>query len=560
MSRQEQETFCFFIALCVNFVDQLWQFTLPVVVPYGKTLGADIHVIAVFATARGLGGMTSNIWMPWVADGPKGKGRTRRRLAVLLSLAGCSVGYFLQGFASRFAPGTQAPCVMIIGRFIVGFFSGMNAVLTAYITDLCRGDFALLKERNKIFQVTNLSLGIALAPIAGALAQFGLEVPFYVATCTGVVSFIVAYVFFKESFEQERKNSDFPTPTGSSSTRPTNAKASHEGNPYCDLVTWLVALANLSMNCVISGGMLLLPILISDPGFGLRQLTEKQTEERVAVASGVLQLPGSATIIFASMFLYSPLTNRFGDVAVVTVGGFISFIVLSCTGLVQQDLLVIAGLRAIFGISFGSFLPALTPMFSQYVKNVYPTQQSTAQGGPQFVGQAALLFAQNMFAAVVHVAGITTAYFLVGFCVLVFAMSFALAFVISHRVQKKQLSDVQRNLLPGLNPGKDVDTFVEEACGRLRKILEANRAQLWNGTIQSVYFHWVDDHPNPRAYETQTGGREYLEDVYSLLLKHAPQDEIAKFEQSFPDVTCPASLEWGGKANPVQRVCEQNEW
>merc|ERR1712039_292474 len=168
-------------------------------------------------------------------------------------------------------------------------------------------------------------------------------------------------------------------------------------------------------------------------------------------------------------------------------------------------------------------------MYARYVRRVFPTQQATAQGAPAIAGQMALLVSQYVVAVTIEHAGVAAGWVLLGFCMFGFSICFCTAYAIAERGELPKLSDSQKKLLPGLETGKDVDAFIEDACARLRHSLQANRDQLWNGTIQSVYLNWLETHPKTRRMDQLADEREYLEEVYELLFKYSPAADVEEF-------------------------------
>merc|ERR1712110_1216212 len=111
---------------------------MPVLVPYGRWMGADLETIALFSTVRGLMSMVSNMWMPRLRD------RKGRKLVILISIIGSGVAYGAQGFAG-FCPSAGAAIgVFMLGRALSGFFGGTMPVVRAYVAEMSMPDMALL--------------------------------------------------------------------------------------------------------------------------------------------------------------------------------------------------------------------------------------------------------------------------------------------------------------------------------------------------------------------------------------------------------------------------------
>ena len=95
-------TVAFATAMMVNFVDQMGaMFTTPVIVPYGKSMGADLQTIALFSTVRGIAAVISNVWLSMLSD------KCGQRAAIVTSVAGCTVGYAVQAWTGNFQDRSQ---------------------------------------------------------------------------------------------------------------------------------------------------------------------------------------------------------------------------------------------------------------------------------------------------------------------------------------------------------------------------------------------------------------------------------------------------------------------
>jgi len=524
----DSDSRCFAVSLAVNLVGQLWQFTLPVIVPYGTWIGSDIETIAFFTTARGLGGVISNFWLPMFADGPKGANRPRRRAAVLFSLGGSALGYLLQGTACWFAKGRPASAVFLAGRFVVGLMSGMAPILSAYITDLCRDDNELLRWRFTALQASNSSAGIVLAPVAGALAAFGLELPFHVCTASSLIIFILAIFTFSEVTESPKKLRS----QNSTSLEETQIE---EKNPFLDPVVLMQGVAMAFIVVMVSGRMLLIPEQLAYPGFGLQGNTIQETQERVADATGLISIPSASLSLFANTFLFIPVTRRYGDVCVILVCGILLAVGFSLMGTVTSNIWIYTCILANNGLCMGLLFPVVGPLFARYFKKVFPTQQATAQSiGSQGVS-ISMLVAQVVVASVYRWLGLLAAWCTVGSTTLIFAVCLIVCcYMISSRIDNK-LHPTQHAMMEALKPGKNSDKFIDEACALVREQLKANKDQLWNGTIQSVYKGWLSS--PPARHSTNAQGSldrdSYLVHVHDLLLKYCSQEDADEFDIQF---------------------------
>ena len=402
----DAESYSFVLAILVNIVDQLFQFTGPINVPYGMWLDTPLEVIGLFSTFRGLGGIISNLWLPRFADGRGGV--PRRRAAVLVSLVGLGLGYFIQGGSSVFRGSLVAPAVFILGRFVTGLMSGMTPVLSAHISALCRDDNDLMRWRFTALQTTNSSLGVVLAPIAGACAFFSLELPFYINGVSTYVVLVMCWLSFKEATEVVGQPGATRTRTTSLerlSAVQTPKKVVVEGSPWKDPIVWMHCFARGCTVLMMSGVNLLLPTLLAEEGFGLQGDTVKETQQHVSIALGLLNVPSAILSFSATCLLFIPLTKKFGDVAVTAVFGFAMSVAFCSFALLNHSLWMVAFVFSVTGFCRGLVFPVAGPLFATYYKQVFPTQQATAQSAGSIGVCISQLISQVLVARIFTVFG-----------------------------------------------------------------------------------------------------------------------------------------------------------
>lgn len=555
-------------ALFVNLVDNMGpQFTVPVLIPYGQYIGADLNMIALFGTVRGLAAVVSSIWMPRLSD------RVGRKWVAFLSVAGCSLGYFIQGLACNFRDAeadqqTLLPSmVFMLGRFIAGFFCGMMPVLQAYITELSRPDMQLLTQRMVVTQVTAQVAGIALMPISGALATFGLQLPFFVCAGSGVCCMFFIIVFFKEAWQI--KGQPPPQPSPPPAPEPADAvpdakdapllespevesasfrlREAREVNrsPWCDLVIWLMFFAYLTrIVLVVGGSVFLMPLMFKQPSFGIEGLPDQEAfQGNIAKAVGLAGVPLGLLQAVTAIFLFVPVTNRVGERPVIAVCGAIVALLFPLYGFWADRIWKVAVLNAVQGLCFGFMSPALGPMGARYSNALFPKQMAMAQGIPIAGLQLSTAFSQNMMALVVG-DGDSADDLTKGWCLLaVFCVAFVVIFYVTHRVvelrslKPKLTVDMEKVVLQ--TGGQDVEEFIERLGENLKESLRKRRAELWNGEVQFLCEKRVAAAiPQIRAWNDDTQGREHLEDLGNLIAGYP--ERAARFQSNFPDACKPA--------------------
>ena len=229
------DTLAFITCLVTVFVDMMGtQFTAPLLVPYGKALGADLTLISLLITLRFVGSAVSQIWLPILSD------RKGRVLAIRVSLLGSMVGYLIQGLAplgcgtgsmalpeldtngqpnvtattAMIVNGTAAAAaaadaaaaeindmcphgyhVLLAGKIWSGLFSGTMSTVMAYCMELSLPDMDLMKKRQTMIFAFFMVFPICLSPIGGAVGTFGLYIPFLVSAGVAFLGFLFALRF-----------------------------------------------------------------------------------------------------------------------------------------------------------------------------------------------------------------------------------------------------------------------------------------------------------------------------------------------------------------------------
>jgi MFS family permease len=533
------ETFAFATALMVNFVDMMGlQFTLPVTVPYGRWMGAGLQTIALSMTVRGLLCIVSNLWMPRLSD------RKGRKLVIMISLFGSACAYVVQGLAGHF-PET-AITIFMIGRGLSGLFGGTMPVVRAYVTELSMPDVQLMKQRMTLLIVANQSAGIALAPIAGAIATFGLSLPYFVCSGVGLFGIIWAGLFFREAKIVKQLGSTAgaigSAPMEKAIPAPFEAKGNanegklKKGKPWRDAVVILMFFAYISIFLLVSGYVLLIPVLLERPDFGLVGATMEETERNIAKAFGLVAVPNGLCNVLVSVLLFVPLTKKFGDVKVIMVGGLVASVSFATYGFWPTRLWQICVLQAISGCCFGVIIPAMGPLMARYASARYPRQIAETQAIPILGMNLSMACGQNLMALIADQLSLKAAWIVCGGCVFIFMIFFVSAYVlVQNRLPQGEVLNAEQKEIKLQIGGKDTDQFIDAMCEELRHLLSKSQAELWNAPMQHIVQKKLSAVvPSTRSWDNETHGREYLEDLHALL--HDSPGELAKLEAIFPHV------------------------
>lgn len=344
----------FLACVMVMFADMLGTlFVEPVSVPYGMSLGASLSTIAAFNTVRFGCNFISMMWMPACAD------RFGSKLLLLISIGGSATGYLVQGLAGIIgSPGSTQIGLMFAGRAISGFFSGTKPVLQNSVTLVSLPDEDMVRTRLTILTAAEMTLGTALAPTAGALAQLGLNLPWLASAVLSAMIFILTVCVFHEP----------PSIPIRESTKDVEVA---EGNPWKDRTLLTMACALFLVGTCVSGDMMALPVLLSLNPFGFLGL------KAVANATGLVGIPRGISQLLFSTFFFLAIVKRIGDVKTCTIGGLI--MALSYVGhAFAFATWQVALLQAVLGCGLGLLLASFPPILARYAVFKYPKGGSQA--------------------------------------------------------------------------------------------------------------------------------------------------------------------------------------
>lgn len=538
------DAFAFVTALLVNFVDTMGlHFSFPVLFPYGRWMGAGVQTIALFSTVRGIAAMVSNFWMPRLSD------RRGRKLVIMLSLLGSAIAYLVQGLAGEFVGASVM--LFFIGRALSGFFGGTTPVVRAYVAEISMPDVNLLKQRMTILMVSNQAAGIALSPIAGALATFGLSLPFYVCAGVGMFGLFWALCFFQEA-SQLRVGTTDTSQSGAQCTSKSNDAASKKAgacekgeadskerpkrrNPWCDKVVIFVFISYICVFMLIAGFVILIPQMLEDASFGLVGSNQVETSGNISKAFGLIAVPQGVCNILTSLVFFVPVTRKFGDIKTIVVAGTVATLNFVVYGW-SNKLWHLCVNQAITGVCFGFMVPALGPLMARYASTHYPSQAAECQGIPILGMNLSMAFGQNILALMYTQFGMKVAWSVCAASCGIFVILFAVSCqIVEARNPKPDLLTAEQKKVALKIGGEDVDKFIDAVCEELRHILAENKEKLWNRPMQFLVRQRLNGTvPEIREWDDQSQGHAYLEDLGSLLRSFP--EEYSSFISKFPQV------------------------
>lgn len=156
---------------------------------YGVTLA--IYFFTWFFGAAILGDISDNV------------GRKKALVVVLLGMA---LGNIISAFAFVF----HDIWLLFLGRLVVGFTAGSQAIAQASMADISPPD---KQARNTAFVLFGVTFGFVIGPLAGGLlansnlvSWFGDDVPFYLTGILSLLNIFLLMLFFNDTHETLHKH------------------------------------------------------------------------------------------------------------------------------------------------------------------------------------------------------------------------------------------------------------------------------------------------------------------------------------------------------------------
>eukprot|EP00928_Gymnodinium_smaydae_P030917 TRINITY_DN22855_c0_g1_i2.p1 TRINITY_DN22855_c0_g1~~TRINITY_DN22855_c0_g1_i2.p1 ORF type:complete len:483 (-),score=46.11 TRINITY_DN22855_c0_g1_i2:233-1540(-) len=396
------------------------QFLNPVILPYGKMLGASLEVVAFSATCRGIGQMASNVWMPWLSD------RKSRKLAITISLLGSSIGYAIEGLAS--CVGASAITVFLCGRVVGGFFSGTMPVLRAYVTELYVPDENLVRQKLTYLLVADKATRIILAPIAGLLSTLSLSLPFFVCTAVGIFTLIIASSAFREA--ADIKGTNAKKRSDDSSRDKVSCSDVDSPSPWFDGVVLALLFMYLFVFVAVMGKMFLLPVLLHEPRFGIQKNmtaialpglngsedlspSPREVAGKIAKVNGIITMVGGICHVFSAVVIYGKLVPRVGEAWLAFICGCIWSVVLALSAWASA-VWQLGLLEAVGQFCVGLIIPTVGPLLGKYANTYFHSRMAQVQGIPVLGISLSTAFGQLIAASVLKYSGAEVAWIVIG--------------------------------------------------------------------------------------------------------------------------------------------------
>eukprot|EP00658_Telonema_sp_P-2_P074478 TRINITY_DN6370_c0_g1_i2.p1 TRINITY_DN6370_c0_g1~~TRINITY_DN6370_c0_g1_i2.p1 ORF type:complete len:527 (-),score=149.19 TRINITY_DN6370_c0_g1_i2:165-1745(-) len=432
------EVFAFYCCIMVVFVDLMGQhFTMAVLVPYTMDVGATVEEVSYFVSANMACRIVGNFFMPWLSD------KTSRKLTMIISTFGSFVAYTVSGMAQYVSAENRGDFyTLLAGRILGGLFGGTMSLAIAYITELTMYDMDKLKLRITVVMATFSVAPIAMSPIGGAVATFGLNLPFLISGAVALLGFLFALKYMKDvadvrkadgfggsseeeaaaaegegegetaGAEMERGDSVLDGAEAAEEKSDEGDELAHirmsqrdgalaeeeqedgtarlsrpkdrvQGSAWCDSTIWLMGLGYGCLGMAMVMIMMYLPLMLEEDKFGLAgTFGSLDRKEDVAKTVGLVAIPqGLVGFIFQTV-VYMQLSSRgWSDKVCMLLGGVV--MTGSALGLSFVDSLglVFVAMGGV-GLGQGLFMGAYSNLPTSYIAKFYPHNIAEARSVP----------------------------------------------------------------------------------------------------------------------------------------------------------------------------------
>ena len=180
------------------FIDLLgYSLILPLLPYYAEEYQATPFIVGLIGTINALGQLVAAPIIGRLSD------RYGRRPLLIFSISGTVLSFLILGFANTLF-------LLILSRFLDGILGGNVALAKAYITDVSEE-----KDRAKSLGLIGAAfgLGFIIGPvIGGTLAQFGYNVPAFVAAGLSFLNLVLVIWRLPESLSPEAREKQRESP------------------------------------------------------------------------------------------------------------------------------------------------------------------------------------------------------------------------------------------------------------------------------------------------------------------------------------------------------------
>jgi len=417
----------------------------------------------------------------------------------------------------------------------------------------------LMKSRMTILLASNQAAGIALAPIAGAISAWGLNLPWLVCGACGIAAGLFCVVFFRNAAElkaaREKKFDSVDE------KRPSVAEDTPSVPVYKDRILLVLLCSYFSIFLCVSALVLLVPLLLEYPEFELLSEDVDTTRQAIANAAGVMAVPNGVCNLFFGTFVYLMVSTRFGDLACVRLGCISAAASFALYGYVAQKFWHLCLLHAVNGAAVGLAVPAIGPVTQAYTTKAHAKQQAQANAFPMFGLSLGMMAGPMIFGGIL---GPTQDRSRMNLAWLVAGASFFVGYLClecGFRMIMRHPSTLMSKLTPEqyklavASHAKPQEEFIDDACAFLRSMLTEGSEHYrgfgaWHGLFQKTALRALSEtfpklRPRPQKMfppdkwheapaEDQALMHDHFEDLMEWIRRFGTEEDQAYVAARFP--------------------------
>eukprot|EP00935_MAST-01C_sp_MAST-1C-sp1_P002569 g2569.t1 len=549
-------------------------FTAASFIPYCTSKGLSLQEAGLSLTLREIFFVLGTGFVAKQAD-------QRGRVPVVrVCMLGSMIAYMLQACAA-YTDKSGSMALIWFGKMFGGFFGSTMSILMAYIMELSMPDIALMKKRTTLLYANHFGLNLVLAPIGGTVGSFGLNVPFWVATCTGFVGFLITSRYMKEVAEvkgaQHKKDDDIASPDdietsfaaesppvkldqlsqdlqergeagedkqeagAAADAQNEQRKKQEDGeqpNVWKDKILLIYGTGLFIGSIVASGQPLLLPALMSEPSFGVIRggMSPLEAQQSLSKAIGTMGIPAAILLLVGMLVGYPKISERVSDVTILLCFGFACSL-CNCMMAAAMELWHIALLQGLSGLFVGIAYGAINNTMNPYIAESYKHCISQAKSVSMIMGACGKILGPLIFPPIIEDSVDGGWIFLgVGYmvCFVCIAQSRRMADALMKDKPPPGMTAQQHKetLETGAKPA---DQFLQELSEDIASKLEKRHYHLWNGRIQTVVMKAIDEAlPLLHEWSDEDEGEAHLHDLASVMLRLGMDDEVGALHSRHP--------------------------
>ena len=553
--KQSSVLFVFFVV----FIDQAGEsLVLPILSRCAHDFDEPISKVGLLFSSTAGAMALSNLWLPMCAD------RYGRKAALIISLVGSTVGYLGQALAPSFG-------ALLAFRTLQGFFGGVPPVALAYVTDV----FAP-SERPRYLSGVQATISVSFVAgsvMGGALARFGLRVPFWVAFAISALGLPLGLAYLRDPRELvrddershiERRASErarardaaereaaaaplagaeseaglAPPPRGPTTERTSlNPSASDEPpdaaapsrSPWRSPRCLAVGCISFLNNVCYGGAAVLLPLLVAAPHRDLGDLTPEDASQLAGLMFGAIGVAQALVMTLG----FARVNRRLGLLKTCVLG---SLVLGSGVGLLPWATCLWAVLPLLGAVAVGNGLAR--PAYVSYLSSIADKRHvSSTLSLVDLTLNSAMMLGPQLTIVFDH-RGARPAFAIAGACALAQAgLALALLSVERKRARERAAAAplelvaadlAARERRRGLPP----DVFLREVQQTLARILEERHYAIEMARAQVIIRELLDS-AFPYLAPGGADSVEHMKDVGRLMAGLGHEDWALDTQQRF---------------------------